>query len=680
MHNFSNSDFAQISLSLKLLSMDMVQKAKSGHPGMPMGMADITAVLVSKYLKFNSQNPAWVRRDRFILSNGHGSALQYSMLHLLGYKAFDLKQLKNFRQLGSNTHGHPELLNYKKINGIETTTGPLGQGIANAVGMAIALKKLAAQYPEINLDNKVYCYCGDGCMMEGITQEAISLAGHLGLDNLILIYDNNKISIDGSIELALSDNINLRFKASNWEVISIDGHNYDEINHAFNASFSNKISKPVLIDSITKIAHGASTKEGSSSAHGAPLGEDEIKEFKLANGLKNQPFHITDKAKKLWKKISENADSNYQKWIKNNHISTEGLHKELEDKIYSQILPALRDAAARLIRNEGEKAEEATRKSSKYALDIISSSIGGELMMFGSSDLTDSNCIRIENYQPITKHSRVGNFIHYGVREHAMAGIMNGIALSGCFMPFGASFLAFIDYMKPALRLSCIMNLKVIYVMTHDSIALGEDGSTHQPIEHLPSLRMVPNLRVLRPCDAVETLVAYDIALRCNGPSVLVFSRQKLPQILQDDNFESYYEFGAKLIYTNSQGLDVEGIAKKYDVMIFATGSEVSLAMEVAKDLVNHDVKAAVISVLDFNKFLNNHAQFEVQILKGKPALKVAIEAAIEGLWSKIIGEKGLFFGLNSFGASGKYEDLYKHFGLDAKKIAGQIEDAISFI
>lgn len=660
-HIFTKEELALLSLSLKCFSIDMVQSASSGHPGMPMGMADITAVLAARYLNITAKNTKWINRDRLVLSNGHGSALQYSLLHFLEYKAFNLQQIKNFRQLGYNTHGHPEFCNY---NGIETTTGPLGQGVANAVGMAIAARKLQAKHSN-DINYRVYCYAGDGCIMEGITQEAISIAGHLGLSNLVLIYDNNGISIDGSTNLTFSENIPLRFESANWHIETIDGHDYSQIDAAFQLACTGNIKKPILINAHTKIAHQAPTKEGKASAHGAPLGEEEIAEFKKFYSIPNKAFYTSPKTQKLWIKVAERMSSEYHSWVKLHNLNFEALHKSMLEETQTTIPQKLEAQATKLAK---AAPEESTRKASSRAIEIITES---ESVIVGSADLTDSNCIRATNYNAISILNPGGNFIHYGVREHAMAAIANGIALSGCLLPLGATFLMFTDYMRPALRLSCIMNLKVIYVATHDSIGLGEDGPTHQPVEQLPSLRIIPNLNVLRPADSCETLLAYNIALQQPGPVVIALSRQNLPSISSDDNFEDYYDFGAKVVLQNGE-LNV------YKVVIFATGSEVSIAMNVSNLLAKQDVTSVVISVLNYKQFALKCIAFERKYIGKSPRLKVAIEAAAEGLWPKIIGSEGLFFGVPQFGASGKIHHLYKHFKLTEKDIAKAILEHLS--
>lgn len=617
----------KLSNSIRILAADAVEKASSGHPGMPLGFADVMTVLAFNFLHFNPANPKWGGRDRLILSAGHGSMLLYAFYYLAGYKDFTLDDIKNFRQLKAKTAGHPE---YGIYEAIETTTGPLGQGFASSVGMAIAAKKDSNNH-------KIYTIVGDGCLMEGISYEAASLAGHLSLNNLIVLFDDNKITIDGATSLAVSENHLKKFEALGWEVEEIDGHNLEQINEALIRA--QNVTKPYFIACRTVIGHGANKKSASEASHGAPLGADEIKYLKQKLDWSDEPFFIPDNLLNLWREIPGTR----AKDIKDNKVTTE----------YCDDFSALY--------NNAPSAPEATRVSSGKILAHLLSH--NNKIIAGSADLSSSNNIKSSNCKPITKDDFDGNFIHYGIREHAMGAIMNGLALEG-FIPAGGTFLVFSDYMRPSIRLSAIMGLKVIYIMTHDSIGVGEDGPTHQPIEHLASLRAIPNLTVFRPADYIETAECWEIALKLNSPSLIALSRQNLPQIRKDhENNKS--SLGAYVI---------EGVIDP-EVTIFASGSEAHLALDTAKLLPDHQVR--VISIPSVDLFFKQDKEYIKSLLDGDD-LKVAIEAGCSVGWHKIIGRDGLFFGIDEFGHSAPASKLFELFGLKADIIATKIKQKLS--
>lgn len=626
-----------------MLSVDMVEKAQSGHPGLPMGMADVITALYQHFILFNPRDPNWHNRDRFILSAGHGSAMLYALLYLAGYQDISIEDIKSFRQLGSKTAGHPE---YGYAAGIETTTGPLGQGLANAVGMAIAERMMNARYGDGVYNHKTYVLVGDGCLMEGISQEAISLAGHLNLRNLIVLFDDNGISIDGPTSLSTSENHIKRFEANGFNTISIDGHDNDQIYSALERSQHS--DKPTLIACKTTIGKGSPNKAGTSDVHGSPLGAEESKAVREALRWPYEEFIIPDHILLEWRKFHTRCNEAY----KRNNIApapfTEITTKEISMKKKEWI---------------SYLKPEATRKSSEHCINLFS-----ELMphfIGGSADLTGSNLTKSTNQQHISKDKFSGTYIYWGIREHGMAAMMNGIALYGGFIPYGGTFLVFSDYLKPALRLSAIMKQRVIYVMTHDSIGLGEDGPTHQPIEHLASLRAIPNVCVMRPCDRIETLECWEIALnRKDGPSVIALSRQSLPQLRHEHKEENISSKGGYVIKEH-------GSSK--DIVIYSTGSEVSLACDVADQLYKqYQKEVVVISITSLEIFLNQEKEYKSSITNHS-GLKVVIEAGVIQGWEGLLGEDGLFFGLKTFGESGKASDVYKHFGLDIDSIVTKI-------
>lgn len=650
--NIQQGEYRAAALSLASLSVDMVEQAQSGHPGMPMGMADIMAVLALKYLNICALDPAWVRRDRLVFSNGHGSALLYATLHLLGHADFSLEELQNFRQLGAKTHGHPEFNNY---NGVETTTGPLAQGLGNAVGMAIAQKRLQALYPSHDLDYKVVCLVGDGCLMEGLSSEAASLAGHMQLNNLVVIYDSNEISIDGSTSLSFNEDMVQRFAAQKWQVLEIAGHDYNEIDRALAAAYGQTRTGPLLIKANTKIARLSPNMEGKAQAHGAPLGAKEVASFKINNNLPAEPFTITDAANAVWQVgVTRQAQALAAWKINNADLNFTQEARAERTRMVEQLTGfvagiKLTDAANTV----------ATRVSSKQVLEKI---LPAKFMILGSADLMESTGLKTEYYEPLTADNFLGNTLHFGVREHAMAASANGLALSG-FMPVVSTFLIFSDYMRPSIRLAALMNLPVIYVMTHDSIGLGEDGPTHQPVEHLNSLRLIPNLSVLRPCDLTEVAVSYCMALQSSRPTVIALSRQPLHQLVEGYDVEDYYRYGAKVI----KHLRTDRSKRK--IVILASGSEVGIALELAYNYGLNDVEALVVSVLDLTKLCGPLGQKWLSQLRQNATIMVALEAGARGLWAEMLERGDRFYGVDTFGHSGRGADVYKHFKLHEQDI-----------
>jgi transketolase len=625
--------------------MDAVEKAQSGHPGMPMGMADVATVLFTEFLNFNSHTPDWPNRDRFILSAGHGSMLLYSLLYLTGYSDITIDDIKNFRQLKAKTAGHPE---HWHIAGIETTTGPLGQGFANAIGMAIAERKLAARFGEV-VDHYTYVIAGDGCLMEGISYEAASLAGHLELGKLIVLFDDNSISIDGPTSLTVSEDQLARFRATNWHVQSIDGHNFEQIRAAIKEAKASPL--PSLIACKTVIAYGAPTKAGSESSHGSPLGDKEISGARLNLEWPHLPFEIPDELLSMWRRPSEAALASFKNWQELVKLLTPELAAEYH-RLLREELPSGWEDGLQVIKAEAisKGTAQATRKSSGKVLEYLATCIPE--LFGGSADLTGSNDTKNSHLKPITKHDFSGRYIYYGVREHAMAAIMNG-----------GTFLVFTDYCRPAIRLSALMKQRVIYIMTHDSIGLGEDGPTHQPIEHLASLRAIPNLMVYRPADAVETVECWQLALQeQQAPSILALSRQNLP-IVRSSSDENFCAKGAYIISECQHALKVT---------IFATGSEVQIALSAQTELEAQKIGTRVISMPCDRLFERQELSYKEHILNNN-SLKVAIEAANSYGWERYIGRDGIFIGMEGFGASAKAEDLYKHFGITTEQVIKKI-------
>ncbi len=631
------------------MSIDAVQKANSGHPGMPMGMADVATILFKNFLRFNPKNPNWLNRDRFVLSAGHGSMLLYSLLHLTGYKSISIKSIKNFRQLNSICAGHPE---YHPNTGIETTTGPLGQGIANAVGFAIAEEILKKKIGNEIINHKTYVLAGDGCLMEGISHEAMSLAGHLRLKNLVMLFDNNSISIDGPTNLAVSDNFKKRFESYGWEYILINGHNKKEIFKALKKVQNAK--KPTVISCKTKIGYGSPNKSGKASSHGSPLGFDEIKLVRKALNWKHKPFQIPNKILNEWKKIGKKGQQIENKWNKIYKKKKKIIDKILKND-FTKVLKIEKQNAIKDLKNL------ATRKSSELTLNALTQQNNN--LIGGSADLAGSNNTKTKNQKIIKPGEYNSDYIHYGVREHAMCGIMNGIALHSKFIPYGGTFLIFSDYCKPSIRLSALMQQRVIYVMTHDSIGLGEDGPTHQPIEQLSGLRSIPNLNVFRPADRTETVECWEEALKnLKTPSILSLTRQNLDPIRKKYSSVNKCSLGAyEVLRTN----------KKINLTILASGSEVNLAIATSHKLAKYKIYSKVISMPCQDIFDQQSVSYKKKIL-GESKIKISIEAASTDCWKKYIGTNGLTFGINTFGKSAPYKDIYKYFGLTASNIANK--------
>ena len=644
--------------AIRFLSIDAVQKANSGHPGLPMGMADVSTVLFRKYLKFNPKDPDWDDRDRFVLSAGHGSMLLYSLLYLTGYKGSSLKDIINFRQLNSRCAGHPE---YGHLKGIETTTGPLGQGFANAVGMAIAERKLSKDFGSKICDHFTYVIASDGDLMEGISHEAASLAGHLKLKKLIVFFDDNGISIDGPVSLSNSENTVNRFKAYQWNTLSINGHDQSQISKAI--SKAQKSNKPTLIACKTKIGFGSPNKQGKSSAHGAPLGLDEIELTKAQLNWEYKPFEIPDNIKSEWLIAGTRSIGKYKKWKSNtnkmNGTSKKEYVRRISGKLPSNINKILNEFKKDC---SNKKIAKATRQSSEMVINQISSHMPE--LVGGSADLTGSNNTKASDMKILDANNYSGNYIYYGIREHGMAAIMNGIALHRGVIPFSGTFLIFSDYCKPSIRLSALMKQRVIYIFTHDSIGLGEDGPTHQPIEQLAGLRSIPNLNVFRPADSVETAEAWQISLQSNNtPSAIALTRQSLPTIREKHVNKNLTAFGA---------YEIQKSLNKPRVSIFASGSEVEIALEVSNLLKKNKIKSRVISVPCLDMFEEQTSAYKKKII-GDSDLNVSIEAGSDLAWEKLCPKNRLSISINTFGASAPYKKLYEYFGISPQKIYKKI-------
>lgn len=656
MNNIDNH--AEMANAIRFLSMDAVQKANSGHPGLPMGAADVATVLFTQFMKFDPKRPDWADRDRFVLSAGHGSMLLYSLLYLLGYEDIDIGEIENFRQLGSKTAGHPE---YGHAAGIETTTGPLGQGVANAVGMAIAERKLENEFGSDLVDHHTYALVGDGCLMEGISQEAITLAGHLKLSKLIVLWDDNNISIDGPVSLADSTDQIARFKASNWNTMQVDGHDPVEIAQAIEKAKSS--DKPTMIACKTSIGYGSPNKAGTAKAHGSPLGDDEIALTRDALNWDNDPFKIPEDILDAWRIVGLKSCRNRKDWEKRFEASDPEVRGEFERRIRGDV-PAGLDAAIKELKKQlvDDKPKMATRKSSETVLEVINGVVPETLG--GSADLTGSNNTKTSQTDPITPEDFSGRYIHYGVREHGMAAAMNGMALHGGLIPYGGGFLIFSDYCRPSIRLAALMGIRVVHVMTHDSIGLGEDGPTHQPVEQIAALRAIPNLLVFRPADTTETAECWQLALESmSTPSVLALTRQGLPAVRLEFSEDNLCARGAYELATGNDDAQVS---------IFASGSEVEIALNAKEALEEQGVSARVVSVPCFELFAGQSTEYQAAVIGDAP-VKVAIEAAVKQGWERFIGNDGIFIGMQGFGASAPGNALYEHFGITPEAVVSAV-------
>jgi transketolase len=638
--------------AIRALSMDAVQKANSGHPGAPMGLADVATVLFTKFLKFDASAPHWPDRDRFILSAGHASMLHYSLLHLLGYKDMTIEQIKNFRQLGSITAGHPE---YGHATGIETTTGPLGQGISNAVGFALAERHLNAVFGNDLVNHKTYVIAGDGCLMEGISQEAIGLAGHLKLKNLIVIWDDNNISIDGRVSMSDSTNQIMRFEASGWKTLRCDGHDYASIEDALAAAQDS--DRPVMIAAKTIIGRGSPNKKDSYQAHGSPLGADEIALARKELDWPYAPFEIPADILSAWRAAGSRGSADHKSWHDRLKASS---HRAEFERRWKGDLPesftsAIADYKKALAANPPHIA---TRNSSQNALDVINASLVDTIG--GSADLTGSNNTKSKDMKVLNAENYGGRYVHFGIREHGMAAALNGLALHGGVIPYGGTFFCFTDYCRPSMRLASLMGIRSIFVMTHDSIGLGEDGPTHQPVEHLAACRVIPNHIVMRPCDAIEAVECWQIAIESKTtPSTLVLTRQKLKPARKTHSAKNLSAYGA---------YEVASHAKKTKAVIFASGSEVEIALDAKVTLDKKGIATRVVSVPSMELFERQSKAYKAKTL-GTEKIRIAVEAGLRQGWDRFIGTDGKFIGMKGFGASAPAEKLYEHFGITAKAV-----------
>ncbi len=653
-----DATLGSMATAIRVLSMDAVEAAKSGHPGMPMGMADAASVLYAQFLKFDAADPDWPDRDRFVLSAGHGSMLLYSLLYLTGYPGMTIEEIRNFRQLGAKTAGHPE---YGHAAGIETTTGPLGQGLANAVGMAIAEAHLSARFGAGLVDHRTYVIAGDGCLMEGISQEAIALAGHLKLRKLIVLWDDNGITIDGKLGLSDSTDQIARFEASGWSAVRVDGHDRHAVAAALKAALAS--DKPVLIACRTIIGKGAPTKQGTSATHGSPLGPEEAAGVRKALGWPHAPFDVPGDVLSEWRAVGARGRNARTLWTSRLAASPqrEAFTRAIEGEFGDRVAAALGAQIDGLI---AAPQKIATRRASELALEAVNAAI--DETIGGSADLTGSNNTKTKGLEPLTAANPGGRYVYYGIREHGMAAAMNGMALHGGVIPYGGTFLVFTDYCRPSIRLSALMGLRVIYVMTHDSIGLGEDGPTHQPVEHLAAMRAIPNLDVFRPADAIETAECWLLALESGTtPSILALTRQTLPQVRFNKSDENWSARGAYILAD----------APDPQVVIIATGSEIEIALAAQKALACDGVRARVVSAPSFRRFAGQDKKYRKAVLGKAP--RIGIEAGVRQGWDLFLRRRDAFIGMTGFGASAPAEQLYTHFGITAGAVAEAARKAI---
>lgn len=650
--SLNNQKLQQMANAIRFLSAEAIEKANSGHPGMPLGMADVAAVLFGKYINVCPDAPRWFDRDRFVLSAGHGSMLLYSLFYLLGYPDISIDDIKNFRQLGAKTAGHPE---YGHLSGIDMTTGPLGQGISSAVGMALAERRINAKFGNELCNHYTYVICGDGCLMEGISEEAISLAGLWKLNKLIVFWDNNNITIDGTVDKSNNTDQIARFHAVGWNTIEINGHDYDEIAEAIEKA--QKSDKPTLIACKTTIGFGAPNKQGTSKVHGAPLGAEELALMKEKLGWSAEPFEIPAEIMASWRAAGQKSAIKYQNW-RQKAVNNKEFSAYIADVLPDNWDKALNDLKVKTIK---EQTKVATRKASQMCLDNLVKFV--PQMIGGSADLAASNLTFVEGMKTITAADYDANNVMYGIREHAMGAIMNGMALHGGVIPYGGTFFVFSDYMRPSMRLAALMGLRVIYVLTHDSIGVGEDGPTHQPIEHLASYRAMPNINVFRPCDVVETAEAWQLAVSAeNKPSILALSRQSVPT-LREEVKENKTAKGGYVISS------ADGVAK---ATVIATGTEVSLAIAAQKQLRNLGIEINVVSMPCQELFDAQTEEYKQTVLGSAP--RIAIEAGTTFGWERYVGANGAIMGIDTFGASGKGEAVYEHFGLTVDNIVEKVK------
>ncbi len=650
---------ADMANAIRALAMDAVEQARSGHPGMPMGLADVATVLFGRFLKFDPSRPDWPDRDRFVLSNGHGSMLLYALLYLTGYPDIDIDEIRNFRQLGSRTAGHPE---YGVAAGIETTTGPLGQGLANAVGMALAERNMAARFGSELVDHHTYVVCGDGCLMEGISQEAISLAGHLRLDRLIVLYDSNDISIDGPTSLAFSDDARARFESAGWHTQRVDGHGPEAVAAAIAAAKAEP--RPSMIECRTVIGFGAPTKAGTAASHGAPLGAEEIAGARDRLDWPHAPFTVPDSILAAWRTIGERGRDARTAWEARRAALGEGRRAAFDAAVAGDLPAGLSEALAALKRSFADEGPTiATRVANQRVIGAIADAV--PCLIGGSADLTGSNGTKTDALVPIAPGDYGGRYLYFGVREHAMGAVMNGMALHGGVIPFGGTFLTFTDYCRPAIRLSALMELRVIYVMTHDSIGLGEDGPTHQPIEHLASLRAMPNLLLFRPADAVETVECWELALaNAERPSVLALTRQGVPCLRAGAGGTGTGNACAHGGYVLR-----EASGETPRVVLLATGSECAIADEARQTLEAAGVPTRLVSLPCWALFDEQEPSYREGVLGGADTVRIAVEAASPFGWERYVGPAGAIVGMRGFGASAPAKDLYAHFGITADAV-----------